>query len=149
MAAPPVYLDECIDRLVVEGLRQRRFDVLTAIEVGRGEDPDDAQLAYATSVGRVLLSYNRIDFRRLHATYLRLGREHGGIILIPQAPPVSRRQMRAAMLLDWLGTLDDYRSRLFQWNDLQQRLLGGFRLPGYTEDEVDDAVGRAGPLPDS
>jgi len=149
MAAPPVYLDECVDRLVVEGLRQRGFDVLTALEAGRGEDPDDAQLTYATGLDRVLLSYNRTDFRRLHATYLRLGRAHGGIILIPQAPPVGRRQVRSAMLLDWLGTLDDYRSRLFQWNDLQQRLLGGLRLPGYTESEVGDAIGRAGPIPDS
>jgi hypothetical protein len=80
MPAPPAYLDERIDRPVVEGLRQRGFDVLTALE--------------------------------------------------------------AALLLDWLGTLNAYRSRLFQWNDLQQLLLAGFRLPGYTEEEIDDAVGR-------
>ena len=136
MAAPPAYLDECVDRPVIEALRQRGFDVLTALEAGRGEDPDEAQLAHATSVGRVLLSYNRTHFRRLHATYLRAGHQHGGILLIPQAAPVHRRRLRAAMLLDWLGTLDEYRSRLFQWNDLQQRLVGGFRLPGYTEEEV-------------
>jgi hypothetical protein len=47
------------------------------------------------------------------------------------------------MLLDWLGTLDHYRSRLFLWNDLQRRLLDGFRLPGYTEDEVREVVGRS------
>ena len=47
------------------------------------------------------------------------------------------------MLLDWLGTLDDYQSRLFQWNDLQQRLIAGLRLPSYTQDEIDEAVGRA------
>jgi hypothetical protein len=143
MPAPPVYSDECVDRPVVEALRQRGFDVLTALEAGRGEDPDDAQLAHATSLGRVLLSYNRTHFRRLHATCLRAEHQHGGILLIPQAAPVSRRQVRAAMLLDWLGTLDEYRSRLFQWNDLQQRLLGGFRLLGYTEEDVREAVGRS------
>jgi hypothetical protein len=143
MPAPPVYLDECVDRPISEALRARGFDVLTAIEAGRGEDPDDAQLEYATGTGRVLLSYNRTHFRRLHATWLGIGRQHGGILLIPQAPPVKRRELRAAMLLDWLGTLDDYRSRLFQWNDLQRRLLDGFRLPGYTEDEVGDVVGRS------
>ncbi len=141
MAAPPVYLDECVDRLVEEALRERGFDVLTALEVGRGEDSDEAQLAFATSLGRVLLSYNRADFRRLHATYLRTGCEHGGIILIPQAPPIGRRQLRAALLLDWLGTLHDHRMCLFHWNDLQQFLLGGFRLAGYTEDEIATAVG--------
>ncbi len=141
MPAPPVYLDECVDRPMAAGLRRRGFDVLTALEAGRAEDPDDDQLSYATSVGRVLFSYNRTDFRRLHAAYLRSGRQHGGIILIPQVPPVDRRELRAAMLLDWLGTLDEYQSRLFQWNDLQQHLVSGYRLPGYTEAEVALVVG--------
>ena len=83
MPAPPSYLDECIDRPVVEALRQRGFDVLTALEAGRGEDPDEAQLAYATQVGRVLLSYNTVHLRRLHARYRRARRDHGGIIVIP------------------------------------------------------------------
>ena len=143
MAAPPVYADECIDRLIVEELRERGFDVLTALESGRGEDPDDAQLAYATSIDRVILTYNRLDFRRLHAGYLRIGREHGGIVIIPQSPPAHRRQLRAALMLDWLGTLEEHRSRLFQWNDLQLRLLGGLRLDGYSEDAINEAVGHA------
>src|SRR4051794_2076274 len=98
MATAPVYLDECVDRLIAEALRQRGFDVLMALEAGRGEDPDEVQLAYATSLDRVLLSYNRTDFRRLHAVYLNTGRQHGGIVLLPQVPPVGRRQVRAAML---------------------------------------------------
>lgn len=141
MPPPPVYVDECVDRPVVQALRERGFDVLTAIEASRREDPDEAQLAYATELGRVLLSYNRVDFRRVHAAHLHAGREHGGILLLPQAPPLHRRQLRAAMLLDWLGILGDYRSRLFQWNDLQRRLLDGFRLPRYSEDEVRTAIG--------
>jgi hypothetical protein len=142
MAAPPAYLDECVDRPVVDGLRARGFDVVTAIEAGRIEDTDEAQLAYAASIGRVLLSYNRTDFRRLHATYRRVGLEHVGILLIPQLPPVSRRVLRAAMLLDWLGERDDFRSSLVQWNDLQRRLLGGLRLEGYAEAEVSEVIGR-------
>lgn len=142
MRAPPVYLDECVDRPVAEALRRRGFDVLTALDAARGADPDDEQLDYATSLGRVLLTYNRGDFRRLHAVYAQTGRQHGGIVIVPQAPPVHRRQLRAALLLDWLGALLQYRSRLFQWNDLQQLLLTGFRLPGYSEDEVDEALAR-------
>jgi hypothetical protein len=143
MAAPAVYADECIDRFIVEGLRERGVDVLTALEAGRGEDPDDAQLAYATHVDRVILTYNRLDFRRLHASQMRTGREHSGIVIIPQAPPVHRRQLRAALMIDWLGMLDEYRSRLFQWNDLQLRLLGGLRLDGYSEDAINEAVGHS------
>jgi hypothetical protein len=51
MPAPPVYLDEGIDRPVAEALLQRGFDVLTALDAGRGEEPDDAQLEHATSLG--------------------------------------------------------------------------------------------------
>lgn len=47
------------------------------------------------------------------------------------------------MLLDWLGTLGDYRSRLVQWNDLQQLLLRGTWVAGYTEDEVREALGQS------
>ena len=142
MSAPPAYLDECIDRPVVEALRRRGFDILTAVESGLGEEPDDVQVAHAARVGRVLVTYNRWDFRRLHAAYQLSGRSHGGIVILPQSPPVHRRQMRAALLLDWLGTLDTYHARLFQWNDLQQLLLHGLRFPGYSEEEIDDAIGR-------
>lgn len=31
--APPVYLDECVDRPVIEAFRQRGLDVLTALVV--------------------------------------------------------------------------------------------------------------------
>src|SRR5687768_5880262 len=131
MAAPPAYLDECIDRPIADGLRARGFDVLTALEAGQGEKLDEEQLLFALSRGRVLITYDRFDFRRLHAAYVSTGRQHGGIITIPQTPPSGRRQLRAALMLDWLGTLHEYRSRLFQWNDLQARLLSGLRLPGY------------------
>ncbi len=141
MAAPPVYIDECVDRPIVEALRERGFDVLTALKAGRGEDSDAAQLAFATDLGRMLFSYNRTDFRRLHARYLETGRPHAGILLLPQTPPVHRRQLRAALLLDWLGTTGDVRSRLVQWNELQQLLLSGVRTPGYAEYEIADAVG--------
>lgn len=103
--SPPVYRDECVDRPVAEGLRERGCDVLTALESGRGEDSDEAKLIFATNVGRVLLSYNRTEFRRLRATFRDAGREHAGILLVPQNPPVQRRLVRAAMLLDWLGPM--------------------------------------------
>ncbi len=143
MRAPPVYLDECIDRPVLGALRQQGFDVLTALEAGRGQDPDEAQLVYATEQSRVLLTYNRVDFRRLHAAFVRARRSHGGIVMIPQASPLHRRQLRAAMLLDWLATLPpSSTSRLSQWNDLQRRLADGLRLPRYTDLEVLEVLGR-------
>jgi len=46
------------------------------------------------------------------------------------------------MMLDWLDTLADYRSRLLRWGALQQLLIGGYRLPGYTDRDVGLALGR-------
>jgi len=132
-----------IDRRLVERLRPRGFDVLTAREAGKGSEPDDAQPAYATGVDRVLLSYNRRDFRRLHQDWSSAGRGHGGIVLVPQTPPLSRRVLRISMLLDWVGSPGAGRrdSRLLQWNDLQRVLHAGGSIPGYTADELRDVLG--------
>jgi hypothetical protein len=94
-------------------------------------------------LNRVLLTYNRRHFRRLHRDWLAAGRSHAGIVVVPQTPPLSRRVLRIALLLDWLAGLGagGHHSRLFQWDDLQQLLHAGSRLTGYTEDEVRDALG--------
>lgn len=55
MPSPPVHADECIDRPLVERLRERGFEVVTALEAGMGSEPDAAQLAYAADQDRVLL----------------------------------------------------------------------------------------------
>lgn len=46
------------------------------------------------------------------------------------------------MLIDWIAMFPDHRSRLFRWHDLQQRLIGGERLSGYSEDDVRLALGQ-------
>jgi len=143
MPPAPGYADECIQRPVVEIVRERGFDIVSALEAGQGQQPDRIQLAYATSLNRVLLTYNRWDFRRLHRDLLTAGVGHAGIVLLPQPAPLSRSALRICMLLDWLGTLDAsaHHSRLFPWNELQLALHAGDRLPGYTEDEVRDVLG--------
>ena len=141
MSAPPAYLDECVDRPVAEDLRRRGFDVLTAIEAGRSQYPDQAQLEFATSLGRVILSYNRMDFRRLHAAFVQTGRPHGGIIILPQTRIIPRRQIRAALLLEWFGIVASEHSHLMVWNDLQQQLVRGYRVAGYGEEEIRIALG--------
>jgi hypothetical protein len=46
------------------------------------------------------------------------------------------------MMLEWIVTHGDPRSRLFSWGTLQELLEQGFRLPGYTEQDVQLALGR-------
>jgi hypothetical protein len=98
---------------------------------------DAQQLAYATSREAIIITYNSRHFRALHL-YVR---PHGGIIILPDSL-LDWQEIRAAMLIDWTATSGDHYSRLFRWHDVQQRLIGGERLPGYNEADVRLALGQ-------
>ena len=142
MAAPPVYLDECVDYALAEALRQRGFSVFTVRDEGFPGDSDPEQLAHAAEHGWLLLSHNSRDFRRLHADYQLHQQHHNGIILLPQRSQLVLLTLRAAMMLDWLQSLPDYRSQLFTWGQLQSQFERGQRLRGYSEEEHLMVVGR-------
>jgi hypothetical protein len=141
MAPPAIYLDECLGRRLAVHLRSIGLDVVTVAEVQASSRNDEAQLVYASSQGRLLLSQNQIDFRRLHAIFRQERRLHAGIILVPQTVPYQRKMHRVRLLIDWVGTFSEHQSRLFTWADLQQQIIHGFRLPGWHEEIVRDAVG--------
>jgi predicted nuclease of predicted toxin-antitoxin system len=143
MAAPSLYLDECVDQRLAATLRALGYDVVTVQEAHRESEEDEDQLLYATTQGRMLLSHNQLDFRRRHAAFERAGRPHGGIILIPQTVPLARLEIRARLMLDWVATAADWQWHLFTWTDLQQRLIHGYRLPEWDEAEVRQALGWA------
>ena len=71
-------------RSVVQALRLRGVDVVTASEAGLIRHPDEEQLGYATSEDRVLYSFNVADFMFLHRKYIADGKHHSGIILAQQ-----------------------------------------------------------------
>jgi hypothetical protein len=79
-----LYADENFDYAVVEELRRLGHDVLTALAAGRANqriaDPD--QLAFAISLGRAVLTFNRSHFGRLH----RQVRPHCGILVCTDDP---------------------------------------------------------------
>lgn len=68
-------------------------------------------------------------------------RIHTGIALFPSTN-LDLQEIRVAMLVDWAATFPDHRSQLFRWHDLQQRIIGGMRLPAYNEDDVRMALGQ-------
>lgn len=76
-----LYFDEDVSAGIVENLRQRGFDVLSARDAHRLRLDDDAQLAFATAEGRALVTHNRYDFEQLHKRYLAESRQHHGVIL--------------------------------------------------------------------
>jgi hypothetical protein len=77
-----LYCDEDVmDHDLVDALRSRGVDVTTALEDNMIGRKDADHLDHATRQGRVLFSFNRRDFYRLHAQYLAQGKTHAGIIL--------------------------------------------------------------------
>ncbi len=68
------YFDQHLQGAVAHGLRLHGVDVHTALDAGRCGLPDPDQLAYATSEGRVMVTFDT-DYLALHQA----GTPHEGI----------------------------------------------------------------------
>jgi hypothetical protein len=141
MPAPPAFLDECVDLELVEALRSRGYALSSAQLSGLRGRPDDELLAYAAQRDLVLITHNERHFRREHRQMLEAGGSHGGIVCLPQTGPSERLTLRAAMMLEWLGTQES-RSGFFVWGRLQQEIERGLRLPGFDEADLEYALAR-------
>jgi predicted nuclease of predicted toxin-antitoxin system len=80
----PLYTDEDISALVATLLRSRGLDVTTVPEQTALGKTDIEQLKFAASLSRCIVTHNRVDFERLHLQFMEEGREHCGIIVVPQ-----------------------------------------------------------------
>jgi hypothetical protein len=90
-----LYADEDLDHRVVFRLRALGHDVLTVMEAGRRGLSDADQLAFASASGRILITFNRVDFHLLH----RQVDGHAGIITCTRDPDVEAlaRRVDAAL----------------------------------------------------
>jgi Domain of unknown function (DUF5615) len=79
-----LYTDEDMSALVATLLRSQGLDVATVPEQATLGRTDREQLAFATSLGRCIVTHNRVDFERLHRQYLEEDRRHAGIVIVPQ-----------------------------------------------------------------
>ncbi|MDQ3684383.1 MAG: DUF5615 family PIN-like protein [Acidobacteriota bacterium] len=104
-------LMQCAPALV-EALRTRGIDVDTALEAGREDDSDEAQLAYATTQSRALYPFNIRDFMRLHTAYQTEGQTHAGLILAPQQRYSVGEQMRRLLRLVGTISAEEMRDRV-------------------------------------
>lgn len=57
MPSAAFFVDECVARLIVDGLRLRGFDAIDAKDVCRG-DNDERVLALAAAAGRVIITHD-------------------------------------------------------------------------------------------
>jgi hypothetical protein len=140
---PLVYVDENVSHRLVDALRERGFDVLTAAQAGTLGQTDEQQLAYAALQRRAIVTYDRRDFRTIHGRFV-ASADHAGIALLPQSGPVARTVIRAAMLLDWIASAPTP-SPIANWNDLQRRIHEGLRPAGYSSEEILMALGEVRP----
>ncbi|NER93715.1 MAG: hypothetical protein F6J86_07715 [Symploca sp. SIO1B1] len=105
-----LYTDEDMSALVARLLRSRGLDVTTVPEQANLGKTDSEQLEFATSVGRCILTHNRVDFEQLHLQYLEENRQHSGIIVVPQKNAYEVAQ-RICILVNTL-TFDEIRNQL-------------------------------------
>jgi hypothetical protein len=108
-----LYIDEdSMDRDLVRALRARGMDVVTAQEVGMIGRSDEEHWLFATSQGRVLYSFNRGDFFRLHSQYVAEGKPHAGMVLARQQHYSVGDQMRRLLKVMALKSAADMRDHV-------------------------------------
>ncbi len=143
MPLPTIYLDECVNHYATRFLIQRGIPLITAQAAGMSGAEDEDQLRYATANGWPLLTTNRQHFIRLHTIFHTNEWAHSGIVTVPESPVFDLLAFRCAMMLDWINTeFPDPQNNLFRWTDLQQQIISGYVLEGYTAEEIALALGR-------
>jgi Domain of unknown function (DUF5615) len=78
-----VYMDVHVPLSVTQSLRRRGLDVLTSQEDGTAQVDDQALLARATELGRVLFSQDQ-DFLKIAAEWQEAGRRFRGVVFARQ-----------------------------------------------------------------
>jgi predicted nuclease of predicted toxin-antitoxin system len=112
MAQIALYLDEDVRPTLAKILRERGFNVLTAVEAGMIGKSDREQLELAISQGRAILTHNIGDYVQLAQEYARQQRSHAGIIISDQVP-LKELLQRTLRLLATLSA-EEMRGR-FEW----------------------------------
>lgn len=99
-----LYTDEDVTSQLPILLRQRGYEARSAIEANMLNQPDEANLAYATDHNMVLYSFNVRDYMIIAQKWAKENRTHTGILLSNQ---FNRRQMgeQLRQILKFLDTV--------------------------------------------
>lgn len=113
MSQTRLYLDEdAMRRSIVFALRSRSVDVLTASEAGMINRDDQDHLTAAAASGRVLYTFNVVDYCILHQTWISQERLHAGIIVAPQQRYPVGEELRRLMRLIGRVPAEKMRNRI-------------------------------------
>lgn len=107
-----LYADENFPIRVVEELRKRGHDVLTAYDDGRGNRsiPDSEILARTTVLGRAVMTLDRADFKRLH----RENPNHSGIVICTEDPDRIRQAALISNAIETAGNVTGQLIRVYR-----------------------------------
>jgi hypothetical protein len=101
-----LYLDEdTISRALMNALRARGVDILSAHDAGMVSAADSDHLMLATELSRTIFTFNTRHFARLHGEFIRAGHDHAGIIVSDQMQ-VGEIVRRLARLIHSLSAQD-------------------------------------------
>jgi len=95
-----LYLDEDVDPLLAQVLRDRGVDCLSTHEANNRGLSDPDQMAFATAQGRAILTFNVKDFVPLAQKYSASGQHHTGIIVSDHLPFRDLLRRILSLLLD-------------------------------------------------
>lgn len=118
------YLDENISREVESTLSQNAHDVVHAVDMGNQSKSDPEHLLVAARDDRILVTFNRRDFRVLHQFWTalnvwgRLDQRHAGILTswgdIPDEP-------WADLVHAFVSQGRNLNNQMWEWRRQQQR----------------------------
>ncbi len=95
------FLDENLSPRVAEIARSRcELDVLTVHDIGAFAWSDEAQLRYAATDNRCLVTYDRDDFLTLTVSAFEAQAPHAGVLIVPPSVPGNSFEAIAAALCD-------------------------------------------------
>lgn len=84
MAPSRLYLDEDVRPLLASVLRQRGFDVVSAVDLGRIAIPDADHFAFGAREHRAILTFNIRDFVPLAGQAMAAGERFAGLVVSEQ-----------------------------------------------------------------
>lgn len=119
MAKIILLLDEDVRPMLAEVLRQRGYDAIHVLELGRTGKSDAEQLAYAVELKRSIFTHNIRDFRLLDRQYRQEGKEHFGILLSDQT--TLRELLQRTLRLLGRRTAEDVWNNILWLSEEQQR----------------------------
>ena len=79
-----LYTDTDVHGKLVQQIRARGYDAISAGEANNQDLSDSEHLAFAMKQGRAILTHNTKDFEPLAKQFANQGREHFGIVVSPQ-----------------------------------------------------------------